>query len=150
MKKILTSSAATKKFAASLAKKIIKASSRQLKAKVIALTGDLGSGKTTFVQGFLRALGVKGSITSPTFLIIKLYKLNEPDNYQFVYHIDAYRLHFPKEILTLGFKKIIADPKTTVLIEWADKIKKLLPKNTIWIKFEHGATRSHRKLTFKK
>lgn len=127
----------TQKFAAHLAKKI-------LKAKVIALHGDLGAGKTTFVQGFLKALGVKQHITSPTFVIFRRYSIPGSRTFNFVYHFDLYRIHKPGEILDLGLKKIIKDPDNIVLIEWPEKIKKILPKNTIWVNFEHGKNQKER------
>lgn len=61
-----------------------------------------------------------------------------------VYHLDLYRIHKPKELLDLGFKKIISDPENIVLIEWPERIKKLLPKNIIWIVLEHGKNENER------
>ena len=104
-------------------------------AGVVALSGELGAGKTTFIQGFLRALGVKRRITSPTFLIFKSYTLNAKP-YTLVYHIDCYRLKNEKEILELGFKEIISSPENIVAVEWPERIKKVLPKNTIFINFK--------------
>lgn len=141
MKKISKSSRQTKKIAADLAKKIIKTKSGK-NAKIIALSGDLGAGKTTFVQEFLKALGVKHKITSPTFLILKPYTLNAKP-YTIVYHVDCYRIHKPKDTATLGFKKILKNPKNIVIIEWAERIKNL-PKNTLWIEFQHGKRESER------
>jgi len=110
---------------------------RRKGALVFALTGDLGSGKTTFVQGFLRGLGVKKRTTSPTFIIFRRFALSHL-LFANLYHADAYRLKKAKDLSALGFKGILDDPKNIVLIEWAEKIKKILPKNTIWIKFSHG------------
>ena len=90
-------------------------------ALIFALTGELGSGKTTFVQGFLRGLGVRKKITSPTFVITKSYKL-KAKSYQTVYHIDCYRIKRPSELLKLGIKEILNDSRNIVLIEWAEKI----------------------------
>ncbi|MCK4473942.1 tRNA (adenosine(37)-N6)-threonylcarbamoyltransferase complex ATPase subunit type 1 TsaE [Candidatus Parcubacteria bacterium] len=117
----------TKKIGEILAKEILK--TKPLKTGfVIGLKGNLGGGKTTFLQGFAKGLGIKEKITSPTFVIMK--------NYKNFYHIDCYRIYKPKEILDLGFKKIISNPKNIVAIEWAERIKKILPKNTIWLTFE--------------
>ena len=148
-----TSSSETKKLAAVLAKKFSKKKSGR-HALVFALTGDLGSGKTTFVQGFLRALGVKSKITSPTFVLIKNYSITQLPNYSRAYHIDCYRIKKPNELLKLGFKGILKNPRNIVLIEWAEKIsakggpasggKKILPKNSIWLKFEHGKKENER------
>ncbi len=97
------------------------------KALIIGLEGELGSGKTTFIQGLAKGLKIKERITSPTFVIIK--KIG------WFYHIDCYRVK-SKDLLDLGFREIISQPNL-VVIEWAEKIKKILPKNTFWIKFEY-------------
>lgn len=117
-------------------------------ALVFALTGDLGSGKTTFVQGFLRALGVRKKITSPTFVLVKRYATGHMQ-YAHCYHVDAYRLKSPRDLEILGFEEILSDPQNIVLIEWAEKIKKLLPENTTWIKFDHRGKHSERKIRIK-
>lgn len=158
----------TQKFAIRLAKKLLRANrpaargeprlrrEPSRRATIIALHGDLGAGKTTFVQGFMKALGVKHRITSPTFLIIRKYQIPSTKsqiitNYQlpitkfsFAYHLDLYRIHKPKELLYLGFKKIFKDPHAIVLIEWPERVKKLLPKNMIWIVLEHGKKENER------
>lgn len=117
-------------------------------ALVFALTGNLGSGKTTFVQGFLRASGVRKKITSPTFVIVKSYKVK---SYKVIYHIDCYRIKRSKELLDLGLRGILNNPQNIVLIEWAEKIKKILSKDAIWIKFKHGKKeniKNIRRITF--
>lgn len=133
--KKIENAAAMKKFAAGLAKKI-SAQSLGKHAKVIALVGDLGAGKTTFTQGFLKALGVKRRIISPTFLIIRPYALRAT-RYERAIHIDCYRLHKPQELLSLGFKEILKNPAHIVLIEWPELVKKYLPKNTRFIEIKH-------------
>ncbi len=102
---------------------------------IFALKGNLGAGKTTFIQGVGKALKIKGKILSPTFLIIKSFPLQKNPYFKTFYHIDCYRLEKPEEILGLDFKNIIANPKNLIFIEWPERIKKLLPKNTIWITF---------------
>ena len=126
----------TKKLARILALEVVK-TKKNKGALILALAGDLGSGKTTFIQGFIRGLGIKKRITSPSFVIIKNYKLRIK-NYKRVYHIDCYRLKKPKELLVLGLKEIFSDPENVILIEWADKIKKILPKEVIYLKFKHN------------
>ena len=104
----------TQKIAQKLAQKIIKSKFRQKNALIIGLQGELGSGKTTFIQGFAKEFGVKRHITSPTFLIIRSYKL-KAISYKLLYHIDTYRIEKIKELNNLDFKKIIADPTNVVL-----------------------------------
>jgi len=104
------------------------------KALVVALEGDLGSGKTTFIQGLAQGLKVKENILSPTFVIQKDFLL-KLKNFKNLYHIDAYRLKNPEELLELGFKDLIKNPENLIVIEWADKIKKILPKNILKIEF---------------
>lgn len=127
MKQYLTNSESeTRKFAKKLAKKL---------SGVIALTGNLGAGKTTFVQGFARGLGIKEKIISPTFVLIRQHKI--PNSLKTLFHIDLYRLENVLNISHLGLKEIIENPDNLVAIEWAEKIKKLLPKNITWISFEN-------------
>ena len=104
------------------------------KALVVALEGDLGSGKTTFIQGLAQGLKVKENILSPTFVIQKDFLL-KLKNFKNLYHIDAYRLKNPEELLELGFKDLIGNSENLIVIEWADKIKKILPKNILKIEF---------------
>ena len=95
--------------------------------EIICLDGELGAGKTTFTQGLLKGLKVEGPYTSPTFLIMK--------QYENVYHIDAYRVE-AQDILNLGWEEILSNKKNIIIIEWAERIKKIIPSNAIWIKFE--------------
>lgn len=139
MKKSIISSSAlqTKHIAQDLAKTLLETQATK-DARVLALAGELGSGKTTFTQGFAKGLGVKEKILSPTFILLKAFKIQHP-SFRAFYHIDCYRLDSPvRELLHLGFKKIIADPRNIVLIEWADRIKPILPPNTPWVYFSHA------------
>ena len=143
IKKQITSISAgqTKKFGEKLAKQIL-AKDNDNSAVVIGLQGELGAGKTTFLQGFARGLGIKEKITSPTFVLMKRFEIPQQDikisrhNYRNFYHLDCYRIEQPSEILTLGWQEIINNPKNIIAIEWPDKIKPLLPKNIFWIKFK--------------
>lgn len=115
-------------------------------ALVLLLSGDLGAGKTTFVQGFMKGAGIKKKITSPTFVIIKNYELRikNYDNYKRIYHIDCYRIHKPKDIQNTGIKEILNNPQNIVLIEWPERIKRILPKNAIIIKLKYGKKENER------
>ncbi len=123
----------TKKIGEILAKEILKTRIEK-RALVLGLEGDLGGGKTTFLQGFAKGLGIKEKITSPTFVIIKRFYVPCSIFHDF-YHIDCYRIRELKEIFNLGLKKIISNPRNIVAIEWADRIKKILPKNVLFLKF---------------
>lgn len=100
--------------------------------KIFALKGTLGSGKTTFLKGVAKGLKIKEKIKSPSFLIFRKFFL--PQKGYFFYHFDCYRIKNSKEILDLGFFEILKSP-SLVFIEWAEKIKKILPSKTIWIEF---------------
>src|SRR4051812_5146304 len=104
---------------------------RSLKARdtalVVAMAGDLGSGKTTFSQYIGETLGVHDAIQSPTFLIEKIYELKKKP-WQHLVHIDAYRLEDESELLQLGWKEIIKRPENLILVEWADKVEAILPE----------------------
>ncbi len=100
---------------------------------VVALKGDLGSGKTTFVKGFAKGLEVKEQISSPTFVIFKKYKTNKHN----LYHFDAYRIEENKEMLVLGFSEIISSENSVVIIEWSENIEDLLPQKRIELTFKH-------------
>ena len=131
-----TSSVQTKKLGELLAK--------ELKgSEIICLSGNLGSGKTTFTQGLSKGLKMKGPFTSPTFNIIKTYKTKSKT----VYHIDAYRIK-AKDLLELGWKDFAGQPNSIVIIEWAERIKKLIPINALWINFE-WLNEKERKITLK-
>jgi tRNA threonylcarbamoyladenosine biosynthesis protein TsaE len=97
-------------------------------AYVVGLQGDLGSGKTTFVQGMAKALGIKDPVTSPTFVIMKTYPL-ESQKFSRLVHIDAYRLTNSEELEKLGFKDIIRDLENFVVIEWPENVAEALPKD---------------------
>ncbi|MDO8676518.1 MAG: tRNA (adenosine(37)-N6)-threonylcarbamoyltransferase complex ATPase subunit type 1 TsaE [Candidatus Azambacteria bacterium] len=124
----------TQKIAFDLVKKIINGGMLR-NAQVIALEGELGAGKTTFVKGFARALGIKSHITSPTFVLMKRYSISQPKTY--LYHIDAYRIKNYRDLISLGIKEIIVSPANIVLIEWSDRVKPILPKKYIKIHIDH-------------
>jgi len=147
---ITKSKAQTQKMAAALARKILRAKNIRKKALIISLRGDLGSGKTTFTQGFLKALGVREPVKSPTFVLIHHHKIPQPKKgarmpyairhmlYADIYHIDLYRLKNSREARHLKLKKIFKNPRAILMIEWPEIITSLLPKDTIQITFRHG------------
>ncbi|MEK7077316.1 MAG: tRNA (adenosine(37)-N6)-threonylcarbamoyltransferase complex ATPase subunit type 1 TsaE [Patescibacteria group bacterium] len=152
MKKFISSSSAeTKRFAETLARRIkyqVSSIKYRRHALVFALEGELGSGKTTFVQGFFRGLGIKRRAVSPTFIIMRKVKLPATSYQQpatrYVYHMDAYRIRKPRELLKMGFKEILSDSCNIVLVEWAGNVKRILPKSTLWLYFSHGMDKHER------
>ncbi len=136
MKKYITTShKQTQKLGEDFAKKIIKIPLEK-SAVVLGLSGNLGGGKTTFLQGFSKGLGIKEKILSPTYVILKHFKIIKPKTFSNFYHIDCYRLKNEKDILELGLKEIIENPESIVAIEWPEKIKKILPGNITMIDFK--------------
>ncbi len=106
-------------------------------AMIVGLRGDLGAGKTTFSQSVAEALGVTEVVTSPTFVIEKIYSTTDDVFKQFV-HIDAYRLEGGKELSALDFERVIRDPQNLVFIEWPEQIADALSQiqNVFMISFE--------------
>jgi tRNA threonylcarbamoyladenosine biosynthesis protein TsaE len=107
--------------------------------QVLALRGDLGAGKTTFVQGFGRGWGVTAPMTSPTFILVRQYE-RKRDSAR-LYHLDAYRLSSPADADSIGLEELLA-PEHVVLIEWAEHVAHLLPSATLWLDFQPQADES--------
>ncbi len=126
MKIILKTEKELRDFAANLSKKIT--------SGVIGLYGELGAGKTTFVQGFAKELGIQEKIISPTFVLIKQYSIPKTD--RTLYHIDLYRLEDNQDLKNIGIIELINEPNNLILIEWAEKIEKYLPEDITKIKIE--------------
>jgi tRNA threonylcarbamoyladenosine biosynthesis protein TsaE len=116
-------------------------------ATVLGLVGELGAGKTTFIKAFAKELGVKKRITSPTFLISRRLGLPENSRYKNMFHVDAYRITDPKEMDELGVSGAINGRDNIVLVEWAENVRSVLPKDTVWIKFKYGDLQNQRKIT---
>ncbi|MSR76095.1 MAG: tRNA (adenosine(37)-N6)-threonylcarbamoyltransferase complex ATPase subunit type 1 TsaE [Candidatus Ryanbacteria bacterium] len=116
-------------------------------ALCLALSGELGAGKTFFTQSVANGLGVRGRLQSPTFVIAKRYAL-KGSTFKNVWHFDLYRIKSPRELDAIAFKKIILDPKNIVVVEWAERAKKIFPKDTVWISFRHIA-RAERMVRFR-
>ncbi|MDP2721000.1 MAG: tRNA (adenosine(37)-N6)-threonylcarbamoyltransferase complex ATPase subunit type 1 TsaE [bacterium] len=130
----------TKNFAAGFAK--------NLKPGIIlALYGDLGAGKTTFIQGLAAGLGYKGKVTSPTFIFIRPYEISKQKRkIKTLYHIDLYRVEKPSDLETIGAREFIFDTEAVAAIEWPEKIEKILPTKTIKINLE-SISETKRKIT---
>lgn len=103
-------------------------------ATVVGLSGDLGAGKTTFSQKVALLLGVEERVTSPTFVIEKVYHTKNTAFPQFV-HIDAYRLDTGNELVVLGFNDLLKEPQNLIFLEWPERVKDILPEGTIMLRF---------------
>ena len=101
-------------------------------ATVVALSGDLGAGKTTCVQAIARALSVDEPVTSPTFLIQKTYPVTHPV-FTTLVHIDAYRLESATELVQLGWEETCADPAHLICLEWPERVADILPAHTHYL-----------------
>lgn len=121
------------KFASELLQEIFARKPSENKATIIALTGDLGAGKTTFVQLLAKQLGITEIITSPTFSIMKLYAVTENNTFTKLVHMDAYRIEDISELRPLRFDEIINDTHNLICIEWPEKIQTALPDDILHI-----------------
>lgn len=114
--------------------------------EVLALTGPLGAGKTTFVKALAKSLGIKHRVTSPTFVIMNRYrgrlKSSSGQKPVLLYHLDLYRTRSFKEVMALGLGEVWSRADTITAIEWADRIGKHLPKNTYVFTFRHQVDRA--------
>jgi tRNA threonylcarbamoyladenosine biosynthesis protein TsaE len=137
----------TAQIAKSFLDKILEDNKEQKSALVVALSGDLGAGKTAFTQAVGRHLGIKSKITSPTFVIIKKYTLKSK-KHKFLFHLDAYRLKNEKELLHLGWEEIINNKDHLVFIEWPENVKKAIPKGARFVNISHKKN-GHRNLELK-
>lgn len=104
-------------------------------ATVVALHGDLGAGKTAFVQAAAKLLGVTATVNSPTFIIEKIYELPPPNKFHNLVHFDCYRLERPEEAVHLNWAEQVSDPGNLIFIEWPERIASLLPGNTHHLAF---------------
>lgn len=101
---------------------------------LVCLWGDVGAGKTTFVQGLAEQLGVEEVVNSPTFLVMKKYLLTKSwDGYN-LFHFDCYRVNMLEDVLNLGWREILSDKRNIIFVEWPDKILNLLPAKKINIR----------------
>ena len=135
MKKILsfvsTNEDKTKKFAEIFAREILKFKTKR--AIAVGLEGELGAGKTVFAKGFARGLGLKEEMKSPTFILMRIFKIK---NKKF-FHIDAWRDR-------IDFRAFLKDPRNILLVEWSDKVKKFLPRDYFLFRFRSPTSRGSR------
>lgn len=110
---------------------------------VICLQGDLGAGKTTFVQGLAQGWGTLDAVSSPTFIIVNMYRRSDGAH---LHHMDAYRLDSVPEAEELDLESMLA--QGPLLIEWAERIQNLIPPHHIWLEMEYLAE-EHRKMRFR-
>lgn len=106
---------------------------------VIALTGDLGAGKTTLTKSIAKGLGIEDVITSPTFNIVKEYETGRLP----LYHFDVYRIGDVDEMYELGYEEYFYGEGISV-VEWADLIEDIMPEDTLWIRIEYGENEGER------
>jgi tRNA threonylcarbamoyladenosine biosynthesis protein TsaE len=100
---------------------------------VICLQGDLGAGKTTFVQGVALGWGSQDAVSSPTFILVNVYRRGDEAR---LYHMDAYRLDSALEAEELDLETMLA--QGALLIEWPERIQELIPPERLWIRFEYA------------
>lgn len=125
---------------------------------IVTLKGDLGAGKTTLVKSIAKRLGIEETVNSPTFTILKSYKINAMrvehfgssntldflnERFENLIHIDAYRLDDPEELGALKLEGYFSNPKNLVFIEWPEKLANILPGSTIQIQLEAVETSTH-------
>ena len=106
--------------------------------ETLLLYGDLGSGKTTFTQGLAGALGITRRVNSPTFVIMRTYRIkNQESRIKNLYHIDLYRIESEKDLEGLGLEEVIGREDAVVVIEWPEKVRTLLPERHTDVRFEY-------------
>lgn len=109
----------------------------QLKGgEVLCLIGDLGAGKTAFTKGIAAGLKIKNIITSPTFVLMKIYKVTERKTIKYLSHIDAYRLSAGEQLLEIGADDYMSNPECVTIIEWADRVSDIWPDKIVRVDFK--------------
>jgi len=126
----------TKQLALQFVDKLLKSGGKRENALVVALRGDLGSGKTTFVKAVAEIFGIQETITSPTFVLEKIYRIPESvGGFTHFVHIDAYRLQNGAEMQTLGWKELLESPQNIIFIEWPERVSGEIPEAAEKIRF---------------
>ena len=126
-----------------IAKVFLNSISKDKASKVVAFYGDLGAGKTTFIQALAKEMGIEEPTTSPTFVIQKSY--NSLKYFDILIHIDAYRLKSGDELSKLRFEETLSTPNSLICIEWPSNVESVLPENVIKVecKFVDENTREY-------
>ena len=106
---------------------------REAGATLITLSGPLGAGKTAFTQALAEALGVRDAVTSPTFVLEKIYLLPVGGAFERLVHIDAYRLEKGSELAPLGFDELLQDAGNLIVLEWPERVQETLPEPVVRI-----------------
>lgn len=107
---------------------------REGEATLVTLSGDLGAGKTAFTKAVAHVLGIEETVTSPTFVLEKIYQLgSEASKFKRLIHIDAYRLEAGSDLAPLGFDELMQDAGNLILLEWPEKVADALPTPTVSI-----------------
>ena len=110
----------------------------------IGLVGTLGAGKTTFAQAVSRSFGIDSAdVTSPTFTLLQSYEVGD----RTLHHLDAYRIADEDEFLELGVEELYEEPRSWTLVEWADRVRDVVPEETLWIEIKLDSDPDRRKIT---
>lgn len=110
--------------------------SKRKGAAIVAFSGDLGAGKTTLTKEIAQELGIKESVISPTFVIMKIYKTKDKI-FKNLVHIDAYRLESSKELLHLGWEELIKNKENFIIVEWPERVPECLTQDVYHVDIEH-------------
>ncbi len=113
---------------------------------VLALIGELGAGKTTFVQGLAEELGITKRVLSPTFVFLRSYNLNHK-TFKRLHHFDLYRCENIENVKSIGLPEVLEEKDTLIVIEWPEIAKELLPENTKWVNFKK-VSETQREISF--
>jgi tRNA threonylcarbamoyladenosine biosynthesis protein TsaE len=107
-------------------------------ASVLALTGDLGAGKTALTKAIGRVFGIREHITSPTFVIMKSYAISHHERFSTLTHIDAYRIESDDELRVIGFSELLRESKQLVVIEWPERVHNVVPEYALAVSIDIG------------
>ncbi len=119
----------------------------KITSSVLALSGELGAGKTTFTQELAKQIGISEVVSSPTFVVMKEYEINYL-SWQRLIHIDAYRIESEKEMEVLDFASYLNNENNLICIEWPEKIAKLIPSSAFRLNFELSENKRTLKLSY--